>query len=273
MRPTKEIGEKIGLIAGQGSIPEALANRWESEGLTPVIVGLKGITDPSIFKNRIAAEFSIGQAGHILHFFKSHGVTKLVMVGALRRPNFWRLRTDFVGLGIVARLLLRQMGDDSLLRFIRREIEKFGIQVMGLHDYMPELLCPSGVLTKTIPTAEDLEIITKGFAAAKQHGADDKGQSIVVHASGLCGVEGRDGTNALIASCAGQVGAILVKVSKPQQDMALDMPTIGVSTVENILKSGFKGIAVEAGKTIIVNQDMVVGLCDEHGLFLVGFEG
>jgi DUF1009 family protein len=273
MRTPTQIGQTIGLIAGQGSIPEALASRWEAQGLIPVIVGLKGITDPTIFKNRIAAEFSIGQAGHILNFFKSHGVTKLVMVGALKRPNFWTLRTDFFGMGIVAKLLFRQMGDDGLLRFIRREIEKFGIHVVGAHDYMPEMLCPIGALTKTSPATDDLKTIAMGFIAAKQHGADDKGQSIVVNASGVCGFETTEGTNALIESCAGQTGAILVKVSKPQQDLAFDMPTIGLSTAQNIFKAGFKGIAVEAGKTIIVDREMVVRLCDEHDLFLIGLEG
>lgn len=273
MLAPKEIDRKIGLIAGQGSIPESLASRWESEGLIPVIVGLKGITDSSIFKNRIAAEFSIGQAGHILNFFKSHGVTTLVMVGALKRPNFWTLRTDFVGLKIVTRLLFRSIGDDGLLRFIRREIEKYGINVVGVHHYMPEMLCPVGVLGKISPDANEMKIISMGVRAAKQHGADDKGQSIVVNSSGVCGFETIDGTNALIKSCAGQAEAILVKVSKPQQDLALDMPTIGVATIQNILKSGFRGIAVEAGKTIIVDREMVVRLCDDHGVFVVGVEG
>ena len=268
MLPSKEIG----LIAGQGSIPECLAARWESQGLTPVIVGLKGITDPSLYKNRIAAEFSIGQAGHILNFFKSRGVTKLVMVGALKRPNFWTLRTDFVGMKIVAKLLFRRMGDDSLLRFIRREIEKFGISVVGVHDYMPELLCPAGVLTETHPTDDDLKLIQVGFVAAKQHGADDKGQSIVVNASGVCAVEGHHGTNTLISSCAGQPNAILVKVSKPQQDLALDMPTIGISTIRHAIDAGFKGIAIEAHKTIILDKEEVIALCIDNGLFLMGLE-
>ena len=272
MLSAKEIDTKIGLIAGQGLIPDALASRWESQGITPVIVGLQGITDSSLFKNRLYAEFSVGQAGHILNFFKSQGVTKLVMVGALTRPNFWTLRTDLTGLKIVARVLLRRVGDDSLLRLVRREIETFGIQVVGIHEYMPEMLCPAGVLTQTLPSTDDLQTIAMGFTAAKQHGADDKGQSIVVNTSGVCGFETRAGTNALIESCVGQSGAILVKVSKPQQDLALDMPTIGVSTVRNILKAGFKGIAVEAGKTIIVDQESVVRLCDEHGIFLIGIE-
>lgn len=273
MRPSTQINQKIGLIAGQGSIPDALASRWESEGLTPVIVGLKGTTDISVFKNRIAAEFSIGQAGHILNFFKSHGVTKLVMVGGLQRPNFWTLRTDFVGMSIVARLLFRKMGDDSLLKFIRDEIQKYGITVVGVHEFLPEMLSPSGVLGKISPTPDDLKIIADGFRAAKIHGADDKGQSIVVNADGVCGFEDVSGTNALINKCHGASGAILVKVSKPQQDLAFDMPTIGISTIEHVLKSGFKGIAVEADKTIILDREAVIKMCDDNGIFLMGLVG
>lgn len=273
MLPAKEIDKTIGLIAGQGAIPEALVARWQEQGFTPVIVCLKDIADPSVFKNQIVAELKIGQVGAILNFFKSHGVTKLVMVGAMTRPNFWTIIPDMGGISILFKLLIRKRGDDSLLRFIRQEIERYGINVVGAHDYLPELLCPKGVLTKTPPSAEDLKTIAIGFTAAKQHGAEDKGQSIVVNASGVIATEGKEGTNALISACAGQTDAILVKVSKPQQDMALDMPTIGIHTAQNTLKSGFKGIAVESGKTIIIDQDEVVRFCNEHGLFLMGLEG
>lgn len=277
MLPPTEVKPKIGIIAGQGSIPESLVARWESQGMLPVIVGLKGITSPSLFTNRIAAEFSIGQAGHILHFLQSHGVRQLVMIGALKRPNLWTIIPDGAGFKILARLLWHhgraKLGDDGLLRFVRREIERYGIDIIGAHEFMPELLCSAGVLTRTAPDDADLQVITKGFAAAKQHGAEDKGQSIVINEAGICGVESSKGTNALIASCAGQAGAILVKAAKPQQDMALDMPTIGLATVENIIRAGFKGMAVEAGKTMIVDRDSVVRLCDEHKLFLIGIEG
>lgn len=266
----EKVNLKIGLIAGQGAIPESLILRWESQGLIPVIVGLEGITDPALLKNRISARFSIGQAGHILGFLRSHGVSKVVMVGSLARPNFWTLRTDFLGIKIIVRLLLRQMGDDGLLRFIRREIEKYGMKVVAVHEYMPDILSPSGVLTAKTPTVDDLKIIETGVHLAKQHGAEDRGQSVVVNASGLCALETKDGTNALIKSCAGVVGAILVKVSKPQQDLALDMPTIGISTIEYMIASGLKGLAVESGKTIIIDRDKVVSLCDRNGLFLVG---
>lgn len=262
--------QKIGLIAGQGRLPEILIQRWEAQGFSPVIVGLQGITPPEILSGRVSANFSIGQAGHILDFFKSQGVARMVMVGGLKRPNFWTLRTDVVGLGIVLKLLCRKIGDDTLLRIIRSEIEKRGISVSGAHEFLPELLCPAGVLGSVAPTESDREIILSGLRAAKAHGAEDKGQSVIVNADGVIGFEDTAGTNALIKSCAGNQDAILVKVSKPQQDMALDMPTIGLGTIENIYHAGLKGIAVESGKTIVLDRDDVIRKCNEYGLFMVG---
>jgi len=235
-------------------------------------VALNNITPLEITKNRLSGQFSIGQAGHILNFFKSHGIEKLVMVGGLKRPNFWTLRTDFVGLSIIIKLLLRRMGDDSLLKFIRNEIKSFGIDVVGIHEFMPDLLCPLGVLGNIQPSESDLKTIADGFISAKSHGAKDKGQSIIINAQGVCGVEDVNGTNALIKSCATFKGTILVKVAKPQQDLAFDMPTIGVSTIELAYKSGLKGIGVEANKTMIVNRDLVIQKCNDYGLFIMGLK-
>jgi DUF1009 family protein len=268
MRPL----QKIGLIAGQGQLPEILLKRWEETGFVPVIVGLDGFTSPEITSGRISKSFSIGQAGGILNFLKSEGVTKLVMVGGLKRPNFLTLRTDLIGLSIIVRLIFRRLGDDSLLRFIRHEIEKFGIHVVGVHEYLPEILCPEGILGDIHPTAEDLQLIINGFNAAKKHGAEDKGQSVVITPNGMLGFETKQGTNALIKSCQNSVGNILVKVSKPQQDLAFDMPTIGIKTVELAYQSGFKGIAVESGKTILLEKEKVINLCNGYKMFLIGIE-
>lgn len=262
--------QKIGLIAGHGDLPSLLIRKWEEAGLIPVIVALHGFTSPEVISGRISRFFSIGQAGGILRFLKSEGVTELVMVGGLKRPNFLTLRTDFVGLGIIIRLIFRRMGDDSLLKFIRSEIEKFGIQVVGVHKYLPEILCPHGVLGHIQPSVDDLKLISKGYKIAKNHGAEDKGQSVVISPDGKLGFESKYGTNALISSYKNSSGHILVKVSKPQQDLALDMPTIGIKTVELAYQSGFKGIAVESGKTIILEQEKVISLCNEYRIFLIG---
>lgn len=266
--------KKIGLIAGQGDLPVALLQKWQSIGVTPVVVGLHGTTPDNILHDQISTVYSIGQAGHILDFFKSHGVQKIVMAGGLKRPNFWTilstLRTDKTGFQIILKLLCRRMGDDSLLKIIRHEIETRGLHVAGAHEFLPEILCPVGVLGKIQPTDSDFKKVKDGFIKAKSHGAEDKGQSIVMGDDGRVAYEAETGTNALIKSCTGWSGAVLVKVSKPQQDLSLDMPTIGIGTIEIAHESGFKGIAIEAGKTIILDRDKVVELCDSRGIFLVG---
>jgi UDP-2,3-diacylglucosamine hydrolase len=264
--------QKIGLIAGQGDLPIALLKKWEQSCIIPVIVGLHGITSPSIADGKIIKFFSIGQAGGILGFLKSEGVAQVVMVGGLKRPNFWTLRTDKVGFQIVLKLLFRRMGDDGLLKFIRREIEKFGIQVVGVHEYLPEILSPKGVLGDIHPTSEEKALIAKGFEAAKKHGAEDKGQSVVVTYDGEIGFETQQGTNALISSYINSKGSVLVKTSKPQQDLAFDMPTIGLKTIELAHQSGFKGVAVEAAKSIIMDKQRVIELCNRYGMFLIGIE-
>lgn len=272
MHASKEIGLKIGLIAGQGSLPALLVRKWRSLGFTPVIVGLDGITSPELLTGEISHVFSIGQAGHILDFLNQQAVTQVVMVGALKRPNFWTLRTDRVGFQIVLKLLFRRMGDDSLLKTIRREIECRGLNVVGAHEFLPEILCPAGVLGAIEPTPDEGKLIADGFSKAKAYGATDKGQSIVMAADGRIAYETETGTNALIRSCSGWKDAVLVKVSKPQQDLALDMPTIGIKTVEMVHQSGFRGIVVEVGKTIIVDKQQVIEACNKVGIFLMGVE-
>ncbi len=265
--------EKIGLIAGQGQIPQQLITRWVELGHVPVIAALKGVTDPALVDGKISEWFSVGQVGHILKFFQSQGVHRLVMIGAMNRPNFWTLRTDFLGLYLILKFLshsIGSIGDDALLRLIRGEIEKKGMKVIGVHHFLPELLCPSGVLGDVQPDEDARVLIRIGFDAAKRHGALDRGQSVVVSPEGVIALEGRDGTNSMIAGCRGRLTPILVKVSKPQQDMDVDMPTIGPSTVENCHAAGFIGIAVESGHTLVTDRDAVLRLCNMYGMFLIG---
>lgn len=268
---------RVGLIAGQGDLPCRLIARWREQGVSPIVVGLKGITPDSLSDlTDDVTFFAIGQAGHILEHLKDQGAQSVVLAGALKRPNFWALRTDSYGFGILLRLLsrlvLRRMGDDSLLKFIRHEIEKFGLTLIGAHEVLPDILSPAGVLGTVSPTEGEWIRMEQGVLAAKRHGADDKGQSVVVDAQGTIYYETETGTNALIGACAGQETPILVKMSKPQQDLALDMPTIGPVTIENLHKAGFRGVAVEAGRTLILDRARVIAMCNAYGLFVMGIE-
>ncbi|OIN86426.1 MAG: hypothetical protein AUJ12_05615 [Alphaproteobacteria bacterium CG1_02_46_17] len=252
--------QKVGIIAGGGDLPARLGEALSHQGYEPVI-------------GRLGADFSVGQAGKIISFFKSQHVSRLVLVGSLSRPNWWTVRADFRGLKIISKLILKSVGDDALLKVIRRELESEGFEICGVHEFMPELLCPAGVLGSFQPDKNAEQAIVHGIRAAKQHGQDDLGQAVVVDArSGkVIAKETCSGTDALIRSVReSDVPKILVKMSKPQQDMALDMPTIGTRTIEEARKSGFIGIVAEAGATLVPEQDKIIDLCNRYEIFFKG---
>lgn len=265
MQPTK----KIGLISGDGDIPLLLVEAWKTQGITPIIVNLTGRTD---FGDVCETSFSMGQVGHIVSYLKSHDVTDLVIIGKVSRPNFFKLRADITGFKLIAQLLMDKMtrGDDGLLKFVRRALEGYGFCIQSAQDFLPQLLCPEGVLTKIAPMAYEMTSISTGFSVAKTHGQMDKGQSVVLCDGTVSGVEGIEGTNYLIAHANAAGRKILIKVSKPQQDMALDAPTIGPATIKILSEHGFSGLVVEAESTLVIDKDIVLRLCNDADIFLVG---
>lgn len=248
---------KVGIIAGNGDLPDRLSDALRVQGIAPVVA-------------RLGLDFGVGQAGAIMAFFKSQSVTDLVMVGGLQRPNWLTLKVDGAGLRIVSRVLFRMLGDDGLLRVVRDALEDEGFRVHGVQRYMPELLAPNGLLgqiSASIGTGD----LARGLNAAKEHGARDMGQSVVMVDGKVEAFEKRDGTNALMRQMAGVSGCkILFKASKPQQDLDLDLPTIGRRTIDTAIQCGFNGIAVEAGRTLFLDRDYVVEQADRNGLFVIG---
>lgn len=248
---------KVGIIAGNGDLPDQLSSALRAQGIEPVVA-------------RLGVDFGVGQAGAIMAFFKNQSVVDLVMVGGLQRPNWLTLKVDGAGLRIVARVLFRKLGDDGLLRVVREALEGEGFHVHGIQRYMPNLLAPEGVLGRIVSPidAHDLE---RGIAAAKEHGAKDLGQSVVMVDGNIQGFETRDGTNALMRQMASVTGCkILFKASKPQQDLDLDLPTIGRRTIDTAVQCGFSGVVVEAGRTLFLDRDYVLEEADRNGLFVIG---
>ena len=148
------------------------------------------------------------------------------------------------------------------------------MHVKGIHELMPELLIPQGLLTKHKPSKSDMVDIQRGVEVAFALGKLDVGQSVVVQHGLVLGVEGIEGTDELIRRCKDYRrkgnGGVLVKLRKPQQDMRIDLPTIGVKTIERAHESGLQGIVVHAGNGLIVNQEEAVALADKYGMFIMG---
>ncbi len=264
-----------GLIAGAGKLPYLLVEKWESEGLKPVIIAIDGYADVDLYKGRIGTTIPLGSAGKMVDFLKVNNVTDLVINGRVTRPDLFKLKPDARGMMVIARILLKKkIGDDALLKVIRAEIEKDGFKLRAIQEFLPEVLTPAGLLTKTPVLDEDKASIDIGFQAARSHGAKDLGQSVVVQQGDVIGLESEKGTNALIREAGRNKqigrGPILVKACKPQQDKSLDLPTVGLSTAREAQAAGFVGIVLQAGETLLVDRDETIEFCDRNNIFLFG---
>ncbi|MGQ0526775.1 MAG: LpxI family protein [Alphaproteobacteria bacterium] len=267
-------GGVLGIIAGGGPLPEKLARACEQKNIRPFIMAFKGQTDPACIKNRNHAWLQLRTCGHVPDVLREHGIKNAVMIGSIHRPGVFELIPDAKTAKIMARVGFGTLGDNGLLSSLRAWLEEEGIHVEGIHKYTPDLLVPEGVLGKIQPAGEDWIDIRKGLQISQELGRLDVGQSVVVQAGLVLGVEGIDGTDALIKRCGklrrkGRSG-VLVKTCKPQQDRDLDLPVIGRRTVANTAKSGLIGIVVHAGNSMIIDRAAVIAAADEAGIFILG---
>lgn len=267
---------KLGIIAGGGSIPQMLIEKCLKEGRNFSVLAIEGNADKDFFKGD-KFDFRwirLGQAGSGFKYFAQEKVNDVVMIGTICRPSLHDLLPDMRTTAFVAKVGLKALGDDGLLRAVVAEIEKDGLHVKGIHEIMPDLLIPAGILTKHKPTKEDIVDIKRGVEVAYTLGKLDVGQSVVVQQGLVLGVEGIEGTDKLIMRCNDYrrkgKGGVLVKLRKPQQDMRIDLPTIGTNTIENAHNSGLKGVAVHTGNGLIIEQDKVIALADKYGMFVIG---
>lgn len=272
-------GERpLGIIAGSGMLPRALVQKCIHDGIPVAVVALQGFADVSDFAPHLRTNMPIGRGRSILNFFRQHDVRDIVFIGAVRRPSFWDLRPDWWTLTRVAPLLLRGgLGDDGLLKSIRRIFEHEGFRVQPIQAYLPDLIAAPGALGSVSPVEGDLYDIKRGFDVARALGAVDVGQSVVVQGGIVLGVEAAEGTSNLIRRCASLKrsgpGPILVKTAKPNQDMSLDLPTVGPETVALAIESGFRGIVVQTGHTLIAEPVKMIERADPAGMFIFGYSG
>lgn len=260
---------KLGIVAGGGDIPKQLLSFCDSKNIQTHVVAFNGHTDDETFAGRNHSVMRLGEAGKIIKLFRDKGFNDLVLIGSIQRPNAWELRPDLYTAKFFAKIGFKAMGDDGLLKAIRYALEDEGFTIHGVHEFIPSLLMPVGVLSECVPNEQQSNDVAIGFRAAKDLGERDVGQCVVVHDGKVIGEESAKGTDELIRRCAVK-GAILVKTCKPQQDRKLDLPTIGRRTIRLCAELGYAGIAAEAGSTLLANGAEVRELADASGLFVVG---
>lgn len=265
---------KLGIVAGGGSLPGHLIEACRRSGRDFMVLALEGHADPGVIGDAPQAWVRLGASATGIAMLKEAGVAELIMAGPVRRPSLKDLRPDWHTARFFARLGMTGLGDDGLLRAVIRVLEDEGFRVVGIESVLGGLLARSGVHGAVRPDEQALADVERGLAVAKGLGALDVGQSVVVQQGIVLGVEAAEGTEGLIRRC-GPLrregpGGVLVKIAKPGQERRADLPTIGPDTVSQAAAAALRGIAVEAGATLVIDAEATVRAADAAGLFLVG---
>ncbi|WP_372396675.1 UDP-2,3-diacylglucosamine diphosphatase LpxI [Azospirillum sp. HJ39] len=276
MAPCDSFGPKLAILAGGGTLPARIASAVRGQGREVFVVAFDGHTDPETVAGLPHLWSRFGAAGTILRRLHDEGVGEVVLAGPVKRPSFTELMPDWRTARFLARVGTRALGDDGLLRAVVREMEEDGFRVVGLQELLKDLLTTPGPVGCLTPDAEAERDIARAVEVAHALGGLDVGQGAVVQQGIVLAVEAIEGTDQMLARCAGLArpgpGGVLVKVKKPRQDRRIDLPTMGVITVEKAAAAGLRGIAVEAGGSLLVDRAAVAEVADRLGLFVVGIE-
>jgi UDP-2,3-diacylglucosamine hydrolase len=269
----------LGLLAGSGRFPILFAEAARQEGYEVACVGIRYEAPDEL--RTLCHSFepvSVSRLGGIIRSFKRRGVKRVVMAGKVTKSVMYtplrvvRLWPDLRMVRFWTRTLRGDHRDDTILLSLIAEFERDGMTFDSALDYCPELLVKDGVLTRRAPSAAERKDIAFGWRLAKEMGRLDVGQSVAVKEQAALAVEAIEGTDRCIER-AGQLcragGWTLVKVAKPEQDMRFDVPTIGLSTIENLHKARARVLAIEADRTIVIDQPRVVELANKYGLAIV----
>ncbi|MBM4293407.1 MAG: LpxI family protein [Deltaproteobacteria bacterium] len=251
------MSENIGLIAGKGQFPLLFAQAARRQGFSVVAVAHRGETDPSL--NDLVEEIHwiyVGQLNKIIRIFQAAGVRRAVMAGGITRGRLFRdFRPDLRALSLVRRAGTGK--DDRLLRAVADEMAQEGITIAPSTLFLEELLAAPGQLSRRRPTPEEMQDIQLGHEVAKELGRLDLGQCVAVRRGVVVALEAIEGTDETIrrgGTLAGP-GTVVVKVSKPQQDLRFDVPAVGRDTIRVMAEVKAAALAVEAGKTLIFNRE------------------
>ena len=274
--------EAVAIIAGGGKTPVFLAERLRERKVPLFVAMLEGDADAAL-KAHDHMIVNVATPGRLMAALQKRNIKTVVLLGSVKgRPDISQFRPNPTTLRFLSRLLpaLRQ-GDDALLRAVIDMIERSGFLVKGAHEIVPDLLAPIGTLGRHRVSAKAQETLTCAVRAADMLGALDAGQAVIAIGHRIVALEGAEGTDAMIERVAhlrsvGRLsqkpGGVLVKLRKPDQEMRVDLPTIGPDTVDRAIAAKLDGIAVHGENSLIVQRTEAVRNADAAGLFLVGID-
>ena len=279
--PAEQVSSPVGVIAGGGVMPFAVADSLSKRGIAPVLFALRGACDPAGLARFRHHWISVGELGRATKLFRSEGCRDLVFIGTLARPAISDIRLDWGTLRVLPHVWASfRGGDDHLLSSIGRIFEREGFRMVGIRDIAPDLLTPEGCFTRAVPDADASADIVLAREVLTVLSPFDIGQAVVVIDRHVVGVEDIESTDGLLARIAGlrrqgrirarESRGVLVKAPKRSQDLRFDLPTIGPRTVEGAANAKLAGIAVVAGCTLVAEPQAMIEQADARDLFVTG---
>lgn len=264
---------QIGIIAGSGELPEIIARDARDRGYKVVTIALEDLASPALKELSDQIHWiNVGKIGSLIGALKDSGISEVIMAGKVPKSIIYKSKVVPDLRAIKLLFSLKDKNDDSILNAFSKELAGEGITVINTAVFSPNLLTPSGVLTIKGPSTEEWHDIEFGWRIAKAVGDLDIGQTVVVKGKAIMAVEAIEGTDEAIrrgGKWAGD-GAVVVKVSKPQQDMRLDVPVVGPSTLQAMIDVKARVLAIEAERSIIIRRDNLIEEAENSGISIVG---
>jgi DUF1009 family protein len=262
----------LGIIAGNGVYPRLLANAAQRAGVIKIIAAaFTGETDPELKQHVHLIEWMrVGQLNRLLKFFDEHKVHHAIMAGQIAPKNLFDLRPDWKALLLLGKL--KQRNAESIFAAIADELAKIDVDLLPATTFLEDCLASAGLIAGAKLSRREEEDVDLGWKIAMEIARLDVGQTLIVKNGTVVAVEAFEGTNDAIkrGGALAREGAVMVKVAKPNQDMRFDVPVIGVETVRIAAEAKLRVIAVEAGKTLLLERDAVIDVARRVGMSLIG---
>ncbi|NLY41868.1 MAG: LpxI family protein [Desulfovibrionales bacterium] len=264
------MAQTLGIIAGGGFFPITVAQSARAVGMRVVGVGFTSDTDPSFPKHcDTFCWLKLGQLSKLIAFFHKHGAEQVAMAGPINKPRALDIRPDWRA----AKLLfsLSTKGDDAILRALLRELEREGFVVVSAQSFVPDLAAPAGILTHRAPSTQEYADIVLGWKITQALGSFDVGQCVILREGIVLAIEALEGTDAAIARAGslGGSGAVVVKRPKPGQEHRVDLPAVGLQTIERMRHAGATCLAIEAGHCLFFDRSKATDLANSYGIAVV----
>ena len=262
----------IGLIAGNGKFPILFAREARRQNKKVIAAAIQGDTSFLLkFFTDEMAWFKVGELKNLFSYLKDRGVTQVIMAGQVNPNNLFDKNVTLDGEFADLMRALEDRKADTIFRAVADKLKGEGLELLDSTFLLKDYLAPKGTLTRRGPTISELDDISFGQTIAKAMGGLDVGQTVVIKEKAIVAIEAMEGTDQCIlrGGKIAQGGAVIVKMSKPAQDTRFDIPVIGPRTLKNMMRVHAKCLAVEAGKTLIIDRDACIKLANQAELCII----